>query len=214
MSTTPGRESRKGRGSLGPSNFSCSMSLQPARYAAVTAARSPMIPRMRVETILAARNRAGWIVILGCARPGDYGRVGIGPYSRPGRGSWRRRGSGGWHWGASNLGCRLRSLRPAMTGARPTARRIGGRSIGAKCGDLRARRASRHCGGRLHLALHDSLLVRCDFPVHAAMAGACTPSRRDGCRSVFTSCCRGLCLQRSCVDGCHCGNRSRENPMS
>jgi hypothetical protein len=65
MSTTPGTQSRKGRGSLGPSNFSRSMSLQPARYAAVTAARSAMIPRMRVETILAARNRARRIVILG-----------------------------------------------------------------------------------------------------------------------------------------------------
>jgi len=61
------------RGSRPPSIDSMAGSERCSCCATMATARPAMIPGMRVETILAARNRAGGIVILGCARPGDYG---------------------------------------------------------------------------------------------------------------------------------------------
>jgi hypothetical protein len=101
-----------------------------------------------------------------------------------------------------------------MTRAGPTAGGIGGRSIGANRGHLRAWRALRDCRRRLHFTLYDFLLVRYGLLVDAAVPGASTPSRGRGRGSVFTNRRCSLCLQRSGLNRRECRDRSRENPMS
>jgi hypothetical protein len=179
----------------------------------VSTARALSIPGVRIQTVPAARNGAGGVVVFRRTRAGNYRGVGIRTDSCPGGGSWRCRSTPCRNRLAGSSGRCFRAFRAAVTGAGSAAGRIRGGSVGAKRGDLGPWRPARDRRGRLHLALNDFLLVRDGFLVHSAVAGARTPPRRDGSRSVDTDCCCCLCLQRSCVKGRDCGDSGRENPM-